>query len=462
MGIKADIQSLSPGAIIELFEIDATNFVGGTVSYFHAGTNAIRKPIVWRGITYSPLPIDASGFDINTKGTLPRPKLKVANVGGLFSALAAENDDLVGCKITRRRTMAKYLDIINWIDELGTAQAASPTSLTLASTASLDNDKLNGHTLRLMTGTASVQEQLITDYDGVTKIASVAAWPHNFLLRSNDMTHTAWVKSDVTITWDTAELASKVTTGLATNPFFSQTITLNPASRTFKFQVDIKAIGTAIGKTFQLSSNKVPYSDGLADTFTATGAWQRFTHPHTFDGTSATSCAFRIDPAQTSTGGVTGEQILVRYAQVTENVAINYIETTSAAIALPNSTTTYEVRHPLYATSFADPNQYLPDDIWYVEQKIIENRYVIEWELASIFDLQGVMLPYRQVIQDSCPWRYRGTECGYTGTAYFDLKDIPTTLAGDFCAKHLSSCKVRFPAQTLPFGGFPGAVRFAV
>jgi lambda family phage minor tail protein L len=109
----------------------------------------------------------------------------------------------------------------------------------------------------------------------------------------------------------------------------------------------------------------------------------------------------------------------------------------------------------------ADPNQHFPDDIWFIEQKLSENKYIVEWELASVFDLQGVMLPHRQIIQDSCPWKYRGAECGYTGTSYFDLNDQPTTQSNDFCAKHLSSCKLRFGNQPLPFGGFPGAVRFS-
>lgn len=227
--ITADIQSLSPDAIVELFVIDLTNFPGGEISYFHAGTNLLSAPVVWQGNTYNPLPVTASGFDISGKGTLPRPRFQVANVNGIFSAVSTEYDDLSGCKVMRKRTFAKYLDVVNF-------------------------------------------------------------------------------PSGINVT--------------------------------------------------------------------------------------------------------------------------------------------------------ADPNRHFPDDIWYVEQKINENRHIIEWELASVFDLQGVMLPYRQIIQDSCPWKYRGVECGYTGTDYFDLQDQPATLANDFCAKHLSSCKARFPNQTLPFGGFPGAVRF--
>ena len=112
--ITADIQSLSPSAILELFVLDTTNLPDGALNYFHAGTNALNQPVVWQGNVYNPVPIEASGFDITTRGTLPRPNLRVANVNGLFSAMVMETDDLVGCKITRKRTLAKYIDAVNF------------------------------------------------------------------------------------------------------------------------------------------------------------------------------------------------------------------------------------------------------------------------------------------------------------------------------------------------------------
>lgn len=67
----------------------------------------------------------------------------------------------------------------------------------------------------------------------------------------------------------------------------------------------------------------------------------------------------------------------------------------------------------------ADPNQHFPDEMWFVEQKTLETHEVVEFELSSVFDLMGVQLPYRQIIKNTCPWKYRGPECGYTGP-YFD------------------------------------------
>ncbi|WP_297478404.1 phage minor tail protein L [Ferrovum sp.] len=241
MAISQDIQSLDPTALLELFILDTTILVGGSLYYFHAGTNGLNAPVIWQGETYVPLPIEASGFNITVRGAPPRPHIKVANIDGMFSGLVAANDDLIGCKITRKRTFAQYLDAGNF--------------------------------------------------------------PSN------------------------------------------------------------------------------------SDTF------------------------------QNSTFGL--------------------------------------------ISPTPDPTQYLPDDVWFIDRKVSENRFVVQWELASAFDLQNVFLPYRQVIQNSCPWQYRGPECGWTGTTYYDLNDQPCTQANDYCAKRLSSCKVRWGTAAYPYGGFPGAQQYA-
>lgn len=228
MSIKAEIQSLSPTALLELFILDATNMPGGNILRFHAGTNGLLAPVVWQNETYLPLPIKADGFDITTKGALPRPKMTIANAGGLLSSEVRSFNDFVGCKVVRKRTFQKYLDAQN------------------------------------------------------------------------------------------------------------------------------------------------------------------------FEG--------NVNPS-------------------------------------------------------ADPNQHLPDDVWYVERKLTENRYLIEFELSSAMDLQGVQLPARQIIQQSCMWRYRGVECGWNG-AFFDKNNNGTAdPAQDACAKTLSACKTRFQTSPIRFGGFPGAQR---
>jgi lambda family phage minor tail protein L len=68
-------------------------------------------------------------------------------------------------------------------------------------------------------------------------------------------------------------------------------------------------------------------------------------------------------------------------------------------------------------------NDEMPREIYYVDRKANENRDFVEFELAAVFDLAGVRAPKRQCIANICQWTYRGPECGYTGTTYFNEYD---------------------------------------
>lgn len=107
----------------------------------------------------------------------------------------------------------------------------------------------------------------------------------------------------------------------------------------------------------------------------------------------------------------------------------------------------------------ADPNVGFPKEVWTVDRKSAENGVYVEFELASAFDVQGVFLPRRQCIQNTCTWAYRSAECGYAGGPVADKFDVTTAIVSlDQCGKRLSSCKIRFGvAGILPYGGFPGA-----
>ena len=97
----------------------------------------------------------------------------------------------------------------------------------------------------------------------------------------------------------------------------------------------------------------------------------------------------------------------------------------------------------------ADPHAKFPDEIWYVDRKSNENRAVVEFELASKFDLVGVMIPRRQIIANVCQWVYRGGECGYTGSNYWNAQDqVVGSLGSDACGKRIESCKLRFGSLT--------------
>lgn len=107
----------------------------------------------------------------------------------------------------------------------------------------------------------------------------------------------------------------------------------------------------------------------------------------------------------------------------------------------------------------ADPTAHFADEVWIVDRKSTETRVMVEFELAAAWDVAGIMLPRRQVVQNVCTWGYRSSECGYTGGAVAAINDQPTTdPLLDQCGKRLASCKLRFGEYAeLPYGGFPAA-----
>lgn len=226
MTLQADSQALDTDRLIELFILDATAF-GGLVYRFHAGTSPIKGSVVWQGQTYSPMPIEANGFEFTGSGKAPRPTLRVQNVDGLLGAVVDAYQDLLGAPVTRKRTFLKYLDAVNF------------------------------------------------------------------------------------------------------------------------------------------------------------------------------------------PGGI-------------------------------NPT--------------ADDQAGFPDDVYRIGRKSAHTKTMIEFELAASFDVHGVMLPRRQILQHLCGVGYRSAECGYTGGPVATVDDVPTTSSLlDVCGKRVASCKLRFGATAdLPFAGFPG------
>tara|TARA_R100000005_G_scaffold75094_1_gene42288 strand:+ start:381 stop:1274 length:894 start_codon:yes stop_codon:yes gene_type:complete len=109
--------------------------------------------------------------------------------------------------------------------------------------------------------------------------------------------------------------------------------------------------------------------------------------------------------------------------------------------------------------SAADPNVQFPQERWFIDRKASETRDAVSFELASKFDLAGQKIPRRQVVANVCQWKYRSSECSYTGSNYFDVNgNSVSTLAQDVCGKRVASCKLRFGDNgELPFGSFPGA-----
>jgi lambda family phage minor tail protein L len=62
-----------------------------------------------------------------------------------------------------------------------------------------------------------------------------------------------------------------------------------------------------------------------------------------------------------------------------------------------------------------DPNDFIefPKDVYFINKKSMENKLILEYELASIIELEGLMLPRRQIMSLRCNFPYRGWGCNY-------------------------------------------------
>ena len=161
--IYADLSTLAPDAIIELFELHYDNTLHGSTDIlrWHAGSNAdVTGNITWNSNAYVRLPVQAEGFEYTNGGTLPRPTLSVANLDGVVTALllgvnlTTPGNDLTGAKVKRIRTLKKFLDgesaadpyatfpIEEWFIDRKATESRDVVSFELASKFDLSNKEL--------------------------------------------------------------------------------------------------------------------------------------------------------------------------------------------------------------------------------------------------------------------------------------------------------------------------------
>jgi lambda family phage minor tail protein L len=130
--LRAELQKPAPSSIIELFvlELNATQHGVNATYRFHAGTNMVNNgDVTWDGNTYLRFPVEAEGFEYNGQGQLPRPKLRVSNILGTITAvLLTVPGGLGGAKVTRIRTLARYLDAVNFPGSFNPYGAPDPTA----------------------------------------------------------------------------------------------------------------------------------------------------------------------------------------------------------------------------------------------------------------------------------------------------------------------------------------------
>ena len=113
----SELQKINPSNIVELFQLqlDTTIHGASTTYYFHNGVSENNNGnLIFDSVEYTRMPIEADGFEFNGK-QLPRPTLKISNILGTFTTiLLTLPQGLEGAKVTRIRTLERYIDHINF------------------------------------------------------------------------------------------------------------------------------------------------------------------------------------------------------------------------------------------------------------------------------------------------------------------------------------------------------------
>jgi lambda family phage minor tail protein L len=122
-----------------------------------------------------------------------------------------------------------------------------------------------------------------------------------------------------------------------------------------------------------------------------------------------------------------------------------------------------------------DPDARFADEVFIINKKTVDDGDMVQWELIAAIDVEGVIIPGRQITRDYCSHSTRV----WTGSAFdltdatcpwgaspgqeqaYDVDGVATTDAAEVFSKRLNSCcKARFgDTAELPYAGWPGVAR---
>ncbi|WMJ68730.1 phage minor tail protein L [Stenotrophomonas sp. 24(2023)] len=414
--ITADAQQLEPGGRVTLFELDATP-IGADQLRFHQHLQS--GVIWWQGQQYGAWPVEASGF-ARTSDQQPAPRLRVSNIDGRIGVMCQLYGDLVGARLTRRQTLVKYLDAASFPGENRIRWSNNPGGI---------NGGFRWNYEGSGTG-ISLAPQVI---EGVTfypvSYASAGASWH----RVTTAGAVGFAAGDTVI----------VTAYLRLGTSSRARVSLNHATVGGVVYSIVTGTGSSV---FSVNTSTAGVTTILSQDDVGGGVRKVvFKVVLNKDGISTTAS---IGPDSV----VVGADVVAYGIQIENAVAPQgFFIATGAQPVVGGFNPT------------ADPDEFFPDELWFIERKVVETKEVVEFELATAIDLNGEVLPGRQIMSNLCTWvlrgGYRGPYCGYSGAACFDINDNPTSdPSQDVCAGLVRSCQRRFGQDSeLPYGGFPAA-----
>ena len=318
--IISDLQKINPSSIIELFTLETTLALHGSAQTyrFHNCTSLNNNgDVVWAGNSYIKLPIKAEGFAYQ-RGQLPRPTLTVSNALGTITAILLNvnavtvGNDLTGATVTRIRTLARYLDNINF-----------PVTTTTSTTTETIADPADAETVTYTVTVANVGGINIFLLNGVNNPVITMKRGSTYIFNQEDSSnngHPLRIKSDAG--------GQQTTTNAGTAGSSGATVTYQPAypSAPSDLRYYCTVHGNAMGNTITMNN------------------------PNTTTQTTTTSTQQQVNNLGTP-----------------------------------------------------DPTAEFPREVYKIDRKASENREVVTFELAAVFDLAGIRAPKRQCTRADFP-----------------------------------------------------------
>lgn len=236
---------------------------------------------------------------------------------------------------------------------------------------------------------------------------------------------------------------------------------LEPGNAVRLFDVDGSAFG--VSDVLRFHSHNIPHTE--AEILAAGGDESKLPAKSVWwQGEEYKAWPCQIEGMESSTSG-SGAQPKLSVANLDGSITalcLHYDDLLQAKVTIHDTLAQYlDARNFPDGNPSADPTQEKLQ-VYYIDSKSSETNQVVEFTLSSPIDLQGLMLPTRQ-LHSMCTWcirgKYRmGDGCDYAGTRYFDDKNNPVDDPSlDKCSGTLRGCELRFGEnEELPFGGFPG------
>jgi len=413
----SELQKVNPSSIIELFELELVTALHGinTVYRFHAGSNMnANGELVWKGNAYQRFPVEAEGFEYTGNGQLPRPKIRVSNLLGTITAIlltvnaTTAGNDLNGAKLTRIRTLVRYIDNANFEGGSNPYGTPDPTAEFPQEIYYLDRKVTENRDL--------VEWELAAAFD----LAGVRA-PKRQCINNRCQ----WVYRGTECGYTGAPIADENDVLLEGVTDSAEAIAYYAAKDAFE-------------------ATKQPLADAEAALNSATntlnnasGTWS-LAETRYLRGSGTPSDAYVRGPKYTTSGPGVGTYIGV-WDAVTVTLGDTYRRgklraTDASANRLGNGTFSwFEIQRWTYDATAVSNAQTAYNSALSTYNTAKSNYDSAESALATAFDAWKTSPPYQGQLD----------------------------AIGDVCGKRLSSCKLRFgELADLPFGAFPGIGTF--